>query len=224
MKRERCIGIGGLQMVMLVAMIVFAIVVMKAISIYETRASEQQSEEMVEFVEVKVQQLQTSQIQIQSSEQTETAVVVTKQERQRQLLSQYRPEARRLAQIMFCEAGADERYDMIYVGSTVLNRARTSYGTFADVNTIYEVLMQEGQYADPTVWKTEVEDVEPPESCYEVAEGLLNGTISILYEGVLFQVLEPLTLAELESWGVHEVYLKDAVHHYYVPNDFESSK
>ncbi len=125
-----------------------------------------------------------------------------------------------LAQILECEAGGEGKREMFYVGSVVLNRARTDYWEFEEVYTIIEVLYQfygnkrRQQYDDRTIGKIE-SGIVPSDSALEVAKGLLDGSLECLPEYVLFQTLE-----ELNGLKVEEVYLPGAVHHYYKPIDF----
>lgn len=133
---------------------------------------------------------------------------------------EYSDETYLLAQIVYCEAGGQGSSEMSYVGSVVINRARTDYYDFQSVDTIHEVLYQGAgtsaqQYAEETIDKIE-DGIEPSEDAIEVASGLINGTIDCLDEEILFQMED-----WMPTWdGIEEVYIPGATELYARPTDF----
>lgn len=133
---------------------------------------------------------------------------------------EYSDETYLLAQIVYCEAGGQGKAEMSYVGSVVINRARTDYYDFRNVDTIREVLYQgygtsAQQYAEETINKIE-DGIEPSEDATEVAEGLIDGTIDCLDEEILFQMED-----WMPTWdGIEEVYIPGATELYARPTDF----
>ena len=133
---------------------------------------------------------------------------------------EYSDETYLLAQIVYCEAGAQGKAEMSYVGSVVINRARTDYHDFRAVDTIREVLYQgygtpAQQYAEETIDKIE-DGIEPSEDAIEVASGLIDGTIDCLDEEILFQMED-----YMPTWdGIEEVYIPGATELYARPTDF----
>ena len=133
---------------------------------------------------------------------------------------EYSDETYLLAQIVYCEAGGQGSSEMSYVGSVVINRARTDYHDFRTVDTIREVLYQgygtsAQQYAEETIDKIE-DGIEPSEDAIEVASGLIDGTIDCLDEEILFQMED-----YMPTWdGIEEVYIPGATELYARPTDF----
>lgn len=133
---------------------------------------------------------------------------------------EYSDETYLLAQIVYCEAGGQGKAEMSYVGSVVINRARTDYYDFRSVDTIHEVLYQgygtsAQQYAEETIDKIE-DGIEPSEDAIEVASGLIDGTIDCLDEEILFQMED-----WMPTWdGIEEVYIPGATELYARPTDF----
>lgn len=131
---------------------------------------------------------------------------------------EYADEELLLAKIIEIESGKT-REDRIYVGSVIINRARTNYRDFRSVDTISEVLHQKKpvqQYATVTIEK--IESCIPTSESLEVAQGLIDGSIECLDESVLFQ------LTYKESWvegELEDVILEGAVQYYGRPLDFE---
>lgn len=133
---------------------------------------------------------------------------------------EYSDETYLLAQIVYCEAGGQGSSEMSYVGSVVINRARTDYHDFRAVDTIREVLYQgygtsAQQYAEETIDKIE-DGIEPSDDAIEVASGLIDGTIDCLDEEILFQMED-----WMPTWdGIEEVYIPGATELYARPTDF----
>ena len=133
---------------------------------------------------------------------------------------EYSDETYLLAQIVYCEAGGQGSSEMSYVGSVVINRARTDYHDFQSVDTIREVLYQgygtsAQQYAEETIDKIE-DGIEPSDDAMEVASGLIDGTIDCLDEEILFQMED-----WMPTWdGIEEVYIPGATELYARPTDF----
>ena len=133
---------------------------------------------------------------------------------------EYSDETFLLAQIVYCEAGGQGSSEMSYVGSVVINRARTDYYDFRNVDTIREVLYQgygtsAQQYAEETINKIE-DGIEPSENAMEVASGLISGSIDCLDEEILFQMED-----WMPTWdGIEEVYIPGATELYARPTDF----
>ena len=137
---------------------------------------------------------------------------------QKQQFARVAGEEMLLAQIIQKEAGRG-RSDKIYVGSVILNRVRTTYIDFRNVNTISEVLNQ----TEPVVQydyrtKEDIHSCKPEEETLEVAHGLLTGEIPCLEEKILFQT------TGWQSWmsgQVAAVQLSGAEQFYGYPIDFE---
>ena len=133
---------------------------------------------------------------------------------------EYSDETYLLAQIVYCEAGGQGSSEMSYVGSVVINRARTDYHDFRAVDTIREDLYQgygtsAQQYAEETIDKIE-DGIEPSDDAIEVASGLIDGTIDCLDEEILFQMED-----WMPTWdGIEEVYIPGATELYARPTDF----
>lgn len=133
---------------------------------------------------------------------------------------QYKDSEYLLAQILHCETGGENSLEMCYVGSVVLNRIRTDYHDFANINTVEEVLYQGygtplQQYANETIQKVEG-GILPSEKALQVAHGLIYGTIECLPECILFQ-----TAFVPEGWNTEVVDLPgNEIHVYSKPKDF----
>ena len=99
---------------------------------------------------------------------------------------EYSDETYLLSQILYCEAGGQGKAEMSYVGSVVINRARTDYHDFRTVDTIQEVLYQgygtsAQQYAEETINK--IEDGIEPSVSVQVAIGRLERLLPLRVDG-----------------------------------------
>lgn len=171
---------------------------------------ERKKEEEAEF-EAEIKDL----LEARAEEQKEVRAEVqerARKEEQRQIFAHVADEEFLLAQMLQHECG-DNREDQICAGSVILNRVRTNYRDFRNVNTIAEVLYQPGQYYSGTK-----DYIEPGENAKEVAHGLLTGEIPCYEEKTLFQT------TTWESWmnGVlGDSNLPGANQCYAYPLDFE---
>lgn len=108
--------------------------------------------------------------------------------------------------------------DRVYVGSVILNRVRTTYEDFRNVNNIWEVFYQEGKQYNDDSKKMMKEGIEPSPEALEVAHGLLTGEILCLEEKILFQT----STKKDWMWGRLGDANLPGVHQYYgYPLDFE---
>lgn len=116
-----------------------------------------------------------------------------------------------LARVVMAEAGGCDKDEMARVGQVVLNRIYTDYWEFASCVDIMSTISQENQYE--SFYAVINGLVTPSQEAYEVAEGLLAGTIdSGLGPDVLFQTGPDPTY----SMNV-EVVLYTGWHYYSVP-------
>lgn len=140
--------------------------------------------------------------------------------KQRMQLAHVKNETKIVALIGEAEADPNDEVALFRVMSVCLNRVRTVYDDFLPVNTVKEVLYQvvggHRQYATETIQYVE-SGREPSELSLHIAEGLINGTIEILPEEVLYQTREK------QAWMAGQVKsaeLENPDQFYGIPLDF----
>ena len=139
---------------------------------------------------------------------------------QRMQLAHVKCEEKKLALMMEAEAAPKDSVALYRVGSVVLNRVRTTYTDFKIVNTVTDVLHQiiggHRQYDSETIRYAE-SGRKPSDLSLQIAQGLIDGTIEILPEEILYQT------QRMQAWMAHKVKsaeLENPDQFYGIPLDF----
>ena len=162
----------------------------------EMKEKEKKKEEETEYYEkasIRSKQRWNLRSPAEKEQERKNKIKEAKIGKQRMQLAHVKPEKDTLALLGEAEADPNDEVALFRVMSVSLNRVRTVYDDFLSVNTVKEVLYQviggERQYASETIQYVE-SGREPSETSLRIAEGLINGTIEILPEEVLYQTRE----------------------------------
>ena len=120
-----------------------------------------------------------------------------------------------LAQIIYCEAGSEGADEMRWVGSVLINRARTTYAYFEAYKTIIDVLYQKNgkEYSPITIRKVE-NGIVPSEEALAVAKGLIDGTLYCEPIYTLYQC------STNPTWDVEVLRVSEGGICYAMPSDY----
>lgn len=162
----------------------------------EMKEKEKKKEEETEYYErasIRSKERWNLRSPAEKEQERENKIKEAKIGKQRMQFAHVKPETDTLALLGEAEADPNDEVALFRVMSVFLNRVRTVYDDFLSVNTVKEVLYQvidgERQYAPETIRYIE-SGREPSEKSLRIAEGLINGTIEILPEEVLYQTRE----------------------------------
>ncbi len=162
----------------------------------EMKEKEKKKEEETEYYErasIRSKERWNLRSPAEKEQERENKIKEAKIGKQRMQFAHVKPETDTLALLGEAEADPNDEVALFRVMSVSLNRVRTVYDDFLSVNTVKEVLYQviggERQYAPETIQYVE-SGREPSEKSLCIAEGLINGTIEILPEEVLYQTRE----------------------------------
>ncbi len=118
-----------------------------------------------------------------------------------------------LAQLMMQEARGTSFEEMLYVGCTAINRMYDKNEEFKNVNNLWEVVAQKGQY--PTTWaKIQAGEISPDEMAYKAADWLIENRPVYMPNGEAFD--SGIVFQRQKPYNGKDVYLvfKTKWHYY----------
>lgn len=177
--------------------------------------AEAEAKKKAEREKILKSQMEAEELRKAEAKAAAEAAKEAEKEKQRETFACVAHEELLLAKIIQLECG-NVLEDQICAGSVVLNRVRTTYKDFRNVNTISEVLQQPGQYGYRT--RVTIMNCKPGENAKKVAHGLISGEIPCYEEKILFQT------TYWESWmngKLGRVHLPGENQCYAYPLDYE---